>query len=742
MWITDNRAADRAEGLFRFRRGFFAPSGSTLTVRVSADTRYKLFLNGAEVLIGPCKGNRFVTYYETADLTPLLRDGENELLVLVVHLDRRMASFHRTERMAFMLDGVVHMPDGDTDISSDENWQVAHDPSFECTSPDYWCLTDFTEHIHFDRAADLDWQQAARVCDAVFDREYAFGEMPIWRLSPRTIPAMTRTPLNFDRVMRSSLDATSLIGGGEVTFAPDSEHFIEVALSEHRTGTPHIALSGGKGASVRLTYAESYVFKDGWRIKKKHREDLDGIIYGMTDLLDCDGGDRVYEPFWFRTVRFMRIEVKTADQPLTLSDLCFFENKYPLTVSASFDSSDPDSRALWETSIRTVNNCMHETFEDCPYYEQTQYAMDSRLEALFTYQLSSDRALAKKCLDEFMTSQYPDGMTQARYPSMVQQVIPGFSLHVIYMADDYMRYAPNDRRYVRSLLPKIDGILGWFDRLIDENGVVGDTEHWRFIDWVDGWRDGVPSKEPTSIISFMYATALRRAADMNRCFGYGDIAAEYDLRADAVNNAAVKLFFDTERGLFKDCASGGYSQHAQIWAVLAGAVDGSMAREVIERMLADDSLARCSYSMMFFFFRALEKVGLYEKAYACLDRWRAMLQRGCTTWVEDDVQERSDCHGWGALPIYEFAAVVLGVKPIGYDGDTVKIAPNTVGLTRANGTVCTPGGNVTVGWRIDGDKFRITVSAESDMRLIIVLPDGTSHEARCTFGGECEMPRG
>ncbi len=86
--------------------------------------------------------------------------------------------------------------------------------------------------------------------------------------------------------------------------------------------------------------------------------------------------------------------------------------------------------------------------------------------------------------------------------------------------------------------------------------------------------------------------------------------------------------------------------------------------------------------------------------------------------------------------------MVLGVKPIGYDGDTVKIAPNTVGLTRANGTVCTPGGNVTVGWRIDGDKFRITVSAESDMRLIIVLPDGTSHEARRTFGGECEMPRG
>ena len=60
MWITDKNA-NSGDGLYRFRRRFNAKKGSRLNVRVSADTRYKLFINGNEVLCGPCKGNRFVT---------------------------------------------------------------------------------------------------------------------------------------------------------------------------------------------------------------------------------------------------------------------------------------------------------------------------------------------------------------------------------------------------------------------------------------------------------------------------------------------------------------------------------------------------------------------------------------------------------------------------------------------------------------------------------------------------------
>ncbi len=734
MWITDNRAQPKADGLFLFKRSFAADSNSSLTVRVSADTRYKLFINGRMVLCGPCKGNRFVTYYETADLSEYLTDGENEIVAHVLHLNYRMASIHRTDITAFLLDGELVRGDGTCEnISSDENWLCTPDHSFECTAPNYWCLTDFTERINY-AEGEPDWQPAVKVCDALFSADYPFGEVSPWQLKPREIPQMTNTERNFVRVMKTSLDAEGLVNGDGVTFAPNSTHFVEVDALAHFTGTPHIEIAGGKGATVRLTYAESYIFKDGWNITKKQRDDVSGIIYGMTDELVCDGKTHVFEPFWFRTFRFMRVEVTTADEPVTLSGLRFYENKYPLLISAKFDSSDPDAKALWDTSIRTVNNCMHETFEDCPYYEQTQYAMDSRLEALFTFQLGADRRLAKKCLTEFMQSQYPDGMTQARFPSICEQVIPGFALHTVYMADDYLKYTPTDREFVRSLLPKFDGILSWFDRLVNEHGVVGDTEYWRFLDWVKTWKDGVPGKGAMAAYSFMYALALKCAANLYRSYGYNDFAAEYEKRAENINKNAVSFFYDSDRQLFKDTENGGFSQHAQIWAVLSGAVSGNDARALMERMLCEKDLPQCSYSMKFFVFRALEMAGLYDRAYEMLDGWRAMLAKGLTTWVEDDVNQRSDCHGWGSLPIYEFAAVILGVKPHDYYGNGVNITPHTVGLTHAEGIVSTPIGDISVKWHIADGKFILAVEGQGEKH--ITMPDGTQHlisDPKCEF---------
>src|SRR4051794_33086683 len=85
-WIWSGEGIEKprpeGEGPFRtrlFRRTFEAAVGARLEIHVSADTQYRLWCNGREVAFGPAKGDVEHQFYDTVDVTPLLRPGRNVL---------------------------------------------------------------------------------------------------------------------------------------------------------------------------------------------------------------------------------------------------------------------------------------------------------------------------------------------------------------------------------------------------------------------------------------------------------------------------------------------------------------------------------------------------------------------------------------------------------------------------------------------------------------------------------------
>lgn len=129
--------------------------------------------------------------------------------------------------------------------------------------------------------------------------------------------------------------------------------------------------------------------------------------------------------------------------------------------------------------------------------------------------------------------------------------------------------------------------------------------------------------------------------------------------------------------------------------------------------LTDKTLFPCSYSMSFYFFRALEEVELYEDTYSLWRIWFDLLDMHLTTWPEDSVTQRSDCHGWGSIALYEMSACILGVKPLEPGMRHLLIEPKQMALPEVEGAVPTAGGIV---------KVKRTVKNGS-MRLEIVLPE-------------------
>jgi len=702
--------------LYEFRKTFRARKGDGLVMKICAEGRYRLFINGVFVSAGPCQGSSFVRYYDEIDAGKLLKTGENLITVRIVYpAKNEWITFYRDERPELWVE--AELTDGGKTVrfGTDKDWKCFRDdsvgffrdPGYQNTIPEFEILRGSGElvpvNVFENGEADIER-----------------GGVSVWGvcyrapMMPRLIPQMENgeeTPL---RAVKS--------GPG----------FIELDAGKYVTARVRFSLTGEKGKSVRIVYAECYLTPcEGGGYEKRMRDCFDaGELRGPCDIVETSGEKQTFEPFWYRAFRFVRIEFSGE---FSLSEAVFAEEHYPLGSAASFSSSDKELDRIWDVSVNTLKCCMHETYIDCPHYEQLQYCMDSALEALYTYYLTPDLRLPKKSLIDLAHSQRPDGMLQSSYPSQLVQVIPSFSLFWIFMLKDYLVFS-GDRELALSMTGTADRILEGFRSFLDERGLVGKTPYWHFVDWVPGWDRGVPpggEKEPLTVYSLMYASALLEGAEICEACGRSLLAKEYRARSKETCDAVRRYCFDGEKGLFGDTPSkNSFSELVSSWAVISGAVTGQEAVRLMKRTLSGGA-AKCSFAASFYLFRALEMTGLYDAAFERLALWRDMLKMHCTTWCENPDAPRSECHGWSSVPVFELSAVILGVKPGGIGYESVTISPYTCALDSAEGKVPTPHGPVSVSWKKKEGKLIFDAVLPKALLCVVTL-EGDRYESRDT----------
>ena len=82
IWLSDGVCTENERGCFAAE--FTADDVQTAcALRITAVTRYTAWLNGRLLGRGPARTTPGHAYYDTYDLTPLLRRGENELRIEV-----------------------------------------------------------------------------------------------------------------------------------------------------------------------------------------------------------------------------------------------------------------------------------------------------------------------------------------------------------------------------------------------------------------------------------------------------------------------------------------------------------------------------------------------------------------------------------------------------------------------------------------------------------------------------------
>ncbi|MBP3496009.1 MAG: alpha-L-rhamnosidase N-terminal domain-containing protein [Clostridia bacterium] len=712
-WITKNGAGAHDMQIYYFKKSFDLKVVKAATIEISAQARYKLYINGQRIGVGPCKGSREKTFFDTYDITNVLTVGENEIFVEVLQLYSTDVEGKPTPIEGVLRKGALmlacELKCGDVTIVADESWQCAKNEGI-VQEPKCWsCYSASTrEVVDSKKAKALEYESAVKLC-GVSNGEadhFWWGGTNMAFLYKRPIPNL------------SLKDKTEIIKF-------DGEYFEADYLT---FGFPRFKISG-KG-TVKLYYFECFGSDDG----KTNNDRCDrsyGIYKEMVDTVTVDNDEYIFEPFWFRCFRFIKVE-KTGDVSVIMDS--FTEVNYPMDVREDYDFGKKDDNALWGISVRTLQRCMHESYEDCPYYEQLQYAMDTSLQMLFNYQLTDDDLLARKAMDDFAQAQLANGLMPSRTPSVGEQHIPSFQFYFIFMVyAHYVRFG--DVSLVRKHLRAMDGVIEWFREHLSDEGLVGQSKYWNFIDWAKPWvydqkrgcEGGVPlgvNEGYIGIYNPMMAYFLQCAAKLNMICGRGDVANEYLDVANMLKKNTIKYFWDEKRGLFADDVNHiYYSQHMQTWCVLSGVASGRKARRIMKNSLALE--AKSTYAFAYFFFRALESCGLYDKTKEMMDSYRGLLKLNCTTVPETPEYSRSDCHAWGAIAIYEFSATVLGVRTENVGEKSVSIKPYIKGRNSAKGTVSTIGGNVRVEWKKSRGVFEISVESENEgVKKHIYLPNG------------------
>ena len=468
------------------------------------------------------------------------------------------------------------------------------------------------------------------------------------------------------------------------------------------TAYPRLTVSGGKGAKIRLTYAEALYDKD----KKKGDRDAvdDRQAYGLNDSFLPDGGDhRTFEPLWWRTWRYLDLDIQTADQPLTLESLTASFTAYPFEEKARLQTGDPDLDKIWEISWRTARLDAHETYMDTPYYEQLQYIGDTRIQALISYTVGGDDRLARQALEAFNDSRIPEGITRSRYPSSLPQNIPTFSLLWIGMLHDWWMYRP-DPAPVRASMEGTRSVLGWFGQYERPDGLLEKLPWWSFIDWVpSGETPTYDSQGESCITTLQYLGALNDAADLEQHLGDSVFAGRDRERAAHVRSGIAGKCWNAQRGLLADNPDQNvFSQQANILGVLYDVIPQNQQKNVLKQVLAvepgttPNGTLSASYYFRFYLARALEHAGMADDYLDSLEPWRKLLALHFSTWPEQPGDTRSDSHAWTSHPIYDLLTLVAGIEPASPGFATVRIAPHMGKLPSLSATYPHPQGMIEV----------------------------------------------
>ncbi|MDD2798049.1 MAG: alpha-L-rhamnosidase C-terminal domain-containing protein [Bacteroidales bacterium] len=708
-WIKPSSNAN--EGVYYFRKDIaLSEKPKDFIIYISADNKYKLYVNDSLIGRGPSIGDLHAWNYDTYNLGAFLHKGENIVAVQVVNMGRMKPANQISHTSALIIQGNSSL---EQILNTDKSWLTAKDSGYyfmkmksELVGGGY--IAGGTDSLVLSKNYQ-NWT-SCQYNDSTWEHPIELGKgnhfglntwvgTP-WFLKENKLPILRPEKQRFAQLLSANgahieFDNNS---GKIQALIPANSH-VEFLIDNRvlTIGYPQLLVSGGRNSKIKIQYQEAMFDNSGHKVNRNQWKDM--VMKGYYDVIITDGTDFIFEPVSLRTFRFIKVSIDTKNEELRIND--FYNNftAYPFQLTAKFTTDNQLLTDIWNTSWHTSHLCASDTYMDCPYYERLQYIGDTRLQALTSLYVTNDDKLVRNAIEQFYNSMQPMGLTRSSYPCGGVQIIPPFSLIYINMIHDYYTLR-DDSAFVKQFILGMKFILEWFINKIDKSGMLGPLPYWNFTDGVAQFRNGSTpgiSEGNSALISILLAHTIDNAADIFEHYGLTCDVVRYKALSDSLKASTFRLCYDSQKQLLAETPSKEmFTQHTNSLAILSNMFDQNMTHKVARKIIADTSLVQASLYFDFYVFQALKKANLGAEVIHLMNKWKVFLDNGFTTFPEHGIESRSDCHAWAAHPMYDFLNITCGISSLSAGFKTVEIRPQPGDLDSFDAIFPHPKGEIKV----------------------------------------------
>lgn len=731
-WIWIKEETEEINQYSCFRKSFTIEKiDSESKLYISADTDFIVYINGKETGRGQFPDYPGDKTYSEFSASSFLKEGNNTIAILAYYCGEDFSTYRKGEPGII----AVFKNGSESILSTDDKWKAVRNRAYVSGRvPKVTGQMGFT--VEFDaRKNDENWTLSS-FDDSSWDNAIAKNRK-ITSVKPRPIKQLNYAErIDAEIVISGELRRTGEYETAAETSSkdmllplqnenknifekfqiPDSNGYFAIGdLKETTVGMIDISIEATAGTIVDISHGEHL---DDGRV----RCFLGGRNF--TDRYICkEGLNEFVFPFRRAGCRYIEVHfVNSSDRQIKINHMGIRPVSYPLPAKKTFfESNDHLANKTHAVSMRTLEMCMHDHYEDCPWREQALYAYDSRNQILYGYYLWGNYDFAKASIELLGKGLREDGILELCAPARVPVTIPIFSLVWISEIYEHGLHSGNSElfnEFFDTIKIIIDTVKKDRDQASGLYRLGQEKAFWHFYEWTEGL-SGEKIPAGTTEIHCCYNIYLYEAlvsySKMLGAAGRKTDMPEIEKYAAELAKAINNSFWDNENNCYATKIVNGKKQgmheHVQAIALYNDLADKEKVPLILEKFYSKEMIP-ISLSSMIYMLKAFMKLDPAARGFmseTISENFEKIVLTGASTLWEtingskDFAGAGSLCHAWSSLPAYYYNSYVLGIEALEPGFKKFKVAPYPDRFYNVKGTVPTPSGDIEVEWQRLGE---------------------------------------